>query len=147
LCGGQDRKVLEVVGAGVCISDIVSGPAVFAQDYALPAVREDGVAKDAVADNLRKIGDGHPVLGVEGDDVGGRGDVASDGVTRLEEVQAIVVWGEEDGWLNPSQAPRLQEQIPGSELKLIQEAGHFVQENAPEEIAKVLAGFFSGDRE
>ena len=63
------------------------------------------------------------------------------------EVPVLVAWGEEDGWLNPSQAPRLQEQIPGSELELIQEAGHFVQEDAPEEIAKVLAGFFSGDRE
>ena len=63
------------------------------------------------------------------------------------EVPVLVAWGEEDGWLNPSQAPRLQEQIPGSELKLIQEAGHFVQEDAPEEIAKVLVAFFSGDRE
>ena len=63
------------------------------------------------------------------------------------EVPVLVAWGEEDGWLNPSQAPRLQEQIPGSELELIQEAGHFVQEDAPEEIAKVLASFFSGDGE
>jgi hypothetical protein len=57
------------------------------------------------------------------------------------------VWGEKDGWLDPSLAPRLRKEIPGSELKLIQEGGHFVQEDAPEEIAKALAGFFSGDGE
>jgi pimeloyl-ACP methyl ester carboxylesterase len=63
------------------------------------------------------------------------------------EVPVLVVWGEKDGWLDPSLAPRLRKEIPGSELKLIQEGGHFVQEDAPEEIAKALAGFFSGDRE
>ena len=61
------------------------------------------------------------------------------------EVPVLVVWGEKDGWLDPSLAPRLRKEIPGSELKLIHEGGHFVQEDAPEEIAKVLAGFFSGD--
>jgi pimeloyl-ACP methyl ester carboxylesterase len=63
------------------------------------------------------------------------------------EVPVLVAWGEEDGWLDPSQAPRLREEIPGSELELISEAGHFVQEDAPEKIAKVLASFFSGDGE
>jgi pimeloyl-ACP methyl ester carboxylesterase len=57
-------------------------------------------------------------------------------------VAVLVVWGEEDGWLDPSQAPRLWEQIPGSKLKLIRGAGHFVQEDAPEEVANVLCGFF-----
>jgi pimeloyl-ACP methyl ester carboxylesterase len=59
----------------------------------------------------------------------------------------LVAWGEEDGWLDPSQAPRLQEEIPGSRLKLIPRAGHFVQEDTPEEVAEVLVGFFSGDEE
>jgi pimeloyl-ACP methyl ester carboxylesterase len=59
----------------------------------------------------------------------------------------LVVWGEEDGWLDPSQAPRLQEEIPGSKLEIIPRAGHFVQEDAPEEVAEVLVGFFSGDTE
>ena len=60
------------------------------------------------------------------------------------EVPVLVAWGEEDGWLNPSQAPRLQEQIPGSELKLIQEAGHFVQEDAPEELGQLIVEFLGG---
>jgi len=57
-------------------------------------------------------------------------------------VAVLVVWGEEDGWLDPSQAPRLQREIPGSRLKVISEAGHFVQEDAPEEVVNVLGGFF-----
>jgi pimeloyl-ACP methyl ester carboxylesterase len=60
-------------------------------------------------------------------------------------VPVLVAWGEEDGWLDPSQAPRLKEQIPGSELELISGAGHFVQEDAPGEVTKVLADFFAGD--
>jgi pimeloyl-ACP methyl ester carboxylesterase len=44
-------------------------------------------------------------------------------------------------------ALRLRKEIPGSELKLIKEGGHFVQEDAPEETAKALAGFFSGGGE
>jgi len=60
------------------------------------------------------------------------------------EVPVLVVWGEEDGWLDPSQAPRLREQIPGSELDLIRGVGHFVQEDAPEEVAKILADFLTG---
>jgi len=62
-------------------------------------------------------------------------------------VPVQIVWGEEDGWVDPSQAPRLQEKIPGAELELIPEAGHFVQEDAPEEVAEILVGFFSGDGE
>jgi pimeloyl-ACP methyl ester carboxylesterase len=58
-------------------------------------------------------------------------------------VAVLVVWGEQDGWLDASQAPRLREEIPGSKLKLIPGAGHFVQEDAPEVVVKVLGDFFS----
>jgi pimeloyl-ACP methyl ester carboxylesterase len=56
-----------------------------------------------------------------------------------------IVWGEEDGWLDPSQAKILAEKIPNAEMHLIPKAGHFVMEDAPGEVAEVLAGFFSGD--
>jgi pimeloyl-ACP methyl ester carboxylesterase len=65
--------------------------------------------------------------------------------SRLGSVEApvLVVWGEEDGWLDPSQAPRLREEVPGSRLELIPGAGHFVQEDAPEEVAGILSRFFA----
>jgi pimeloyl-ACP methyl ester carboxylesterase len=56
-----------------------------------------------------------------------------------------IVWGEEDGWLDPSQAKILAEKIPNAEMHLIPKAGHFVMEDAPGEVAEVLAAFFSGD--
>lgn len=63
------------------------------------------------------------------------------------EVPVLVVWGEEDAWLKPSQADRLHEAIPGSRLRKVQGVGHFVPEDAPEELAEVLASFLSGDGE
>jgi pimeloyl-ACP methyl ester carboxylesterase len=62
-------------------------------------------------------------------------------------VPVLVVWGEEDGWLDPSQASRLQQEIPSSNLRFIPRAGHFVQEDTPDEVAEALVGFFSGDEE
>lgn len=60
-------------------------------------------------------------------------------------VPVQVVWGEEDGWLDPSQAKILAEKIPNAEMHLVPNAGHFVMEDAPGEVAEVLVGFFSGD--
>jgi pimeloyl-ACP methyl ester carboxylesterase len=54
-----------------------------------------------------------------------------------------VVWGEEDAWLDPSQAETLARKIPGSRVRLVPGAGHFVMEDAPEEVAEALAEFFA----
>ncbi len=56
-----------------------------------------------------------------------------------------IVWGEEDGWLDPSQATMLVEKIPTAEIHLVPNAGHFVMEDAPGEVAEALVGFFSED--
>ncbi len=57
----------------------------------------------------------------------------------------MVVWGGEDAWLDPSQAEILAGKIPGAELRLVPGAGHFVMEDAPGEVAEILAGFFAGN--
>jgi pimeloyl-ACP methyl ester carboxylesterase len=54
-----------------------------------------------------------------------------------------VVWGGEDGWLDPSQAEALARKIPGSGLRLVPGAGHFVMEDAPERVADILSEFFA----
>ena len=61
-------------------------------------------------------------------------------------VPVQVVWGEEDGWLEPSQATVLAGKIPTAEMHLVPNAGHFVMEDAPGEVAEDLVGFFSEDR-
>ena len=66
---------------------------------------------------------------------------------RLGEVDVpvLVVWGEEDAWLDPSQADRLGEAIPDSRVKKIPGVGHFVPEDAPEESARELSAFLAED--
>jgi pimeloyl-ACP methyl ester carboxylesterase len=59
-----------------------------------------------------------------------------------------IIWGERDAWLDPSFARRLHELLPASDLRLIPEAGHFVMEDAPEEVTRELRDFFTvGDRQ
>ena len=56
-----------------------------------------------------------------------------------------IIWGEQDAWLDPAFAGRLHELLPNSDLKLIPEAGHFVMEDAPEEVTRELRDFFAAD--
>jgi len=56
-----------------------------------------------------------------------------------------IIWGERDAWLDSTFARRLHELLPDSDLKLIPEAGHFVMEDAPEEVARELSDFFAAD--
>jgi pimeloyl-ACP methyl ester carboxylesterase len=58
-------------------------------------------------------------------------------------VPVQIIWGEEDTWLDPSQAHSLRDKIPNSRLKLLSGAGHFVMEDDPDEVTEVLAGFFA----
>jgi pimeloyl-ACP methyl ester carboxylesterase len=45
--------------------------------------------------------------------------------------------------LDPSQAETLVGKIPGSRLRLVPGAGHFVMEYTPEMVADILAEFFA----
>lgn len=58
------------------------------------------------------------------------------------EVPVRIVWGGEDRWLDPIRAGDLAERIPDSEPTIVAGAGHFVMEDAPDDVAKILADFF-----
>lgn len=60
-------------------------------------------------------------------------------------VPVLVIWGERDRWLDPSLGRRLAGAIPEARLVLVPEAGHFVTEDAPEEVAAHLLEFFGDD--
>jgi pimeloyl-ACP methyl ester carboxylesterase len=49
--------------------------------------------------------------------------------SRYGEIDAatLVLWGAEDGWLDPRFGEQLANSIPGALLSLIPDAGHFVQ--------------------
>jgi pimeloyl-ACP methyl ester carboxylesterase len=54
-----------------------------------------------------------------------------------------IIWGEQDAWLPPATAERLHELIPGSDLVLLPDTGHFAMEDSPQEVAATLFDFFS----
>jgi pimeloyl-ACP methyl ester carboxylesterase len=58
-------------------------------------------------------------------------------------VPVLILWGEEDEWIRPEVGRRLQALIPHSRLQSIPAAGHYLQEDAPHEVATHLARFFA----
>ena len=56
-------------------------------------------------------------------------------------VPAKIIWGEDDPFAPVAGAHRLQEELPDSELVVIEGAGHFVVEDAPERYGAELATF------
>ena len=58
-------------------------------------------------------------------------------------VPVSIIWGEQDAWLAPTFAERLHELIPGSDLLVLPETGHFAMEDSPQEVAAALFDFFT----
>lgn len=54
-----------------------------------------------------------------------------------------VVWGARDRWQPVSYAHRLATDIPDAELALVQDAGHFVTEDAPERVTHEVTAFLA----
>ncbi|GAA4899561.1 alpha/beta fold hydrolase [Streptomonospora salina] len=69
-----------------------------------------------------------------------------DAVELLDSVTAptLVLWGEQDGWLDPSVGSDLAAAVPGARLRTVPGAGHFLPEDAPEAAAHALSEFLAG---
>ncbi|SCK24983.1 Pimeloyl-ACP methyl ester carboxylesterase [Streptomyces sp. WMMB 714] len=52
-----------------------------------------------------------------------------------------ILWGEGDRWQPLHYARRLSGDIPGAELTVVPEAGHFLMEDAPERVVEEIGGF------
>jgi pimeloyl-ACP methyl ester carboxylesterase/formiminotetrahydrofolate cyclodeaminase len=61
------------------------------------------------------------------------------------DLPVLILWGEQDGWLDLAFAGRLHSAIPGSQLRTIPGAGHFVPEDAPDAVAAALDDFFAAE--
>ncbi|MDZ7828625.1 MAG: alpha/beta hydrolase [Halofilum sp. (in: g-proteobacteria)] len=59
------------------------------------------------------------------------------------EVPVRVLWGEEDGWVAPSEGRRLAQMIPGAELRLLPDAGHFSMVDCPGLFAREIDAFLA----
>ena len=65
---------------------------------------------------------------------------------RLGELKAptLIVWGDHDTWISPTNAPKLNQDIAGSQLEIIQDAGHVPHEEKPEEFNGLMIDFVKG---
>ncbi|MEU9356852.1 alpha/beta fold hydrolase [Streptomyces sp. NPDC048301] len=57
------------------------------------------------------------------------------------DLPVLVCWGTEDTWIPVTRGHELAGMIPGAELRLIEGAGHLVQEDAPAELTAALTRF------
>lgn len=57
------------------------------------------------------------------------------------EMPVLVCWGTADTWIPVAKADELATRIPGAQVRLIEGAGHLVQEDAPAELTAVLVEF------
>ena len=62
-------------------------------------------------------------------------------------VPALVLWGEDDPFAPVAGAHRFHAELPGSELEIIEGAGHFVVDDAPERYAERLVAFLTTARD
>jgi pimeloyl-ACP methyl ester carboxylesterase len=64
---------------------------------------------------------------------------------RLKDVSCPtrLIWGDHDTWIPPATAERLTRLIPGSDVRLIKQAGHFVLDDAPDAVLGAVFGFLS----
>lgn len=60
------------------------------------------------------------------------------------DVPVLVCWGTDDTWIPVDRAHRLADLIPGAQLRLIEGAGHLVQEDAPAQLTAELLDFVRG---
>jgi haloalkane dehalogenase len=58
-------------------------------------------------------------------------------------VPALILWGADDRFASARMAERFHDELPGSDLVVVDGAGHFVWEEAPDEAARAVLGFVS----
>jgi haloalkane dehalogenase len=58
-------------------------------------------------------------------------------------VPALILWGVQDKFAGVKMARRFHEELPGSELVLLEDAGHFVWDDQPELASRALVDFLA----
>ena len=69
-----------------------------------------------------------------------------DGCLAGLEVPALVLWGENDPYASTRLAHRFHDELPNSELQILEGSSHFIFDDRPEETAQAVAGFLSRTR-
>jgi pimeloyl-ACP methyl ester carboxylesterase len=104
---------------------------------------------DAELDEL-----GAPWLGAEGQAAFYR-QIAQADQRHTDEIEPLyptiriptqLIWGAEDPWIPVERAHRLASRIPGSRLTIVDDAGHLLQLEAPDELTATVTGFLVDHR-
>jgi len=66
-----------------------------------------------------------------------------DGKLATLGVPALIVWGENDNFASPRMAQRFHDELAGSRVEMVEGAGHFVWEDAPERTTRALVDFLA----
>jgi haloalkane dehalogenase len=64
-----------------------------------------------------------------------------DGRTRLGSIPTLIVWGLGDSALKPYMLERVRTALPLARVETLSGVGHWPQEEAPEEVARLVDGF------
>lgn len=62
----------------------------------------------------------------------------ADGLSGLRHLPVLIVWGDRDMAFRTKELERWREEVPGAKVEIVAGAGHFVQSDAPEEVASHL---------
>jgi haloalkane dehalogenase len=68
---------------------------------------------------------------------------AYDGALARLDVPTLLLWGEHDTFAPVAGAYRFKKELPGAELVVLDDAGHFLQEDDPDRVAQELSRFLS----
>ena len=58
------------------------------------------------------------------------------------EAQTLVLWGVDDPWQKAEDGRRLASEIPGARFQAVENASHWIPQDAPEEFAKSVMAFW-----
>jgi pimeloyl-ACP methyl ester carboxylesterase len=64
---------------------------------------------------------------------------------ELLDIPTLIIWGEEDDFQKVEYGRRLAAAMPRARLVVLEEAGHFVLEDRPEEVARLIREFVGAD--
>jgi len=65
---------------------------------------------------------------------------------KTMQVPVLLIWGEEDGWVQIERGYKLDNLLPDSELFIIPDEGHCPMETEPKEFNSILLQFLDGNR-
>ena len=68
-------------------------------------------------------------------------------LSRLRDLPALIVWGDRDVAFRKPELERFERLFPRHRTVLLHGAGHFIQEDAPEEIAAAIESWWTADVE